>query len=175
MTLNLIPWWAYLAAGAMAGALLAGGVQQARVASVKADLAREQVIRATLQADLATASDKARAAADTARQAKADAVAAVDNQSQKELTDAKRDNDRLRTAVRISADSLRILGARCPGPADPVPAAASASGVGDAAPQLDAGVRENILDLRAAVTEAEATIKYLQGYARAVAQPSSNP
>jgi len=175
MTLSLLPWWAYAAAGAVAGALLAGGLQQARVSNAKAELAHEQVIRATLQADIAAASDKARADVDIARQAKADAVAAVDTKSQKELADARKENDRLRAVVRISADSLRILGASCPGPADPVPAAASASGVGDAAPQLDAALRERVLDLRAAVTEAEATIKYLQGYARAVAQPSSNP
>lgn len=40
MTLNLIPWWAYAAAGAVAGALLAGGIQQTRVSTAKADLAQ---------------------------------------------------------------------------------------------------------------------------------------
>lgn len=39
MTLNLLPWWAYAAAGAVAGALLAGGIQQARVSNARAELA----------------------------------------------------------------------------------------------------------------------------------------
>ena len=40
MTISLLPWWAYLAAGAVAGALLAGGIQQTRVSTAKADLAQ---------------------------------------------------------------------------------------------------------------------------------------
>ena len=171
MTLNLIPWWAYLTAGAVAGALLAGGVQQARVANAQAEVAQRDVQIANLRADLAAASDKARADADAARQAKADAVAAVDTQKQKELTDARKENDRLRAVVRVSADSLRIVGAYCPSPADPVPPATGASGMGDAAPKLDAALRERVLDLRQAVIEAEKQIEYLQGYAREASKP----
>ena len=33
MTFNLLPWWAFAAAGAVAGAMLAGGVQQTRVSN----------------------------------------------------------------------------------------------------------------------------------------------
>lgn len=175
MNINPIPWWAYAAAGALAGALLAGGIQQARVSNARAELAQRDVQLANLRADLSAASDKARADADAARQAKADAVAAVDSKSQKELADARKGNDRLRAVVRVSADSLRIVGAYCPSPADPVPPATGASGMGDAAPKLDAALRERVLDLRQAVIEAEKQIEYLQGYARAVAQPSSNP
>lgn len=63
MTLNLIPWWAYPAACAMAGALLAGGIQQARVASAKTELAqvREQHAQAVADAALAKAAAHARA------------------------------------------------------------------------------------------------------------------
>ena len=63
MTLNLIPWWAFAAAGALAGALLAGGVQQARVASAKTELAqvREQHAQAVADAALAKAAAHARA------------------------------------------------------------------------------------------------------------------
>ena len=63
MTLNLIPWWAYLAAGAMAGALLAGGIQQARVSSAQTGLAqvREQHAQAVADAALAKAAAHARA------------------------------------------------------------------------------------------------------------------
>ena len=172
MNINPIPWWAYAAAGALAGALLAGGIQQARVSNARAELAQRDVQLANLRADLSAASDKARADADAARQAKADAVAAVDRKSQKELADARKGNDRLRAVVRVSADSLRIVGAYCPSPADPVPAAPGAGGVGDAAPALDAALRERVLDLRQAVIEAEKQIEYLQGYARAV-QPAS--
>ena len=52
MTLNLLPWWAFAAAGAVAGALLAGGLQQARVAGVKTELAqvREQHTQAVAEA-----------------------------------------------------------------------------------------------------------------------------
>ncbi len=59
MTINIIPWWAYLTAGAVAGALLAGGVQQARVASAKAELAQVRADHAKLVADAAL--DKAAA------------------------------------------------------------------------------------------------------------------
>lgn len=63
MTLNLIPWWAYAAAGALAGALLAGGLQQARVSSAKTELAqvREQHAKAVADAALAAAAAHARA------------------------------------------------------------------------------------------------------------------
>ena len=63
MTLNLIPWWAFAAAGALAGALLAGGVQQARVASAKTELAqvREQHAQAVADAALDKAAAHARA------------------------------------------------------------------------------------------------------------------
>ena len=40
MTFSLLPWWAYAGAGALAGALLAGGVQQTRVSNAKAELAQ---------------------------------------------------------------------------------------------------------------------------------------
>lgn len=105
------------------------------------------------------------------------AVAGVDTKIQKELADARKENDRLRAVVRVSADSLRIVGAYCPSPSDPVPAAPGAGRVGDAAPALDAALRERVLDLRQAVIEAEKQIEYLQGYARAVSksQPPSNP
>ena len=63
MTVNLLPWWAFAAAGAVAGALLAGGVQQARVAGVKTELAqvREQHAQAVADAALAKAAAHARA------------------------------------------------------------------------------------------------------------------
>lgn len=170
MTLSLIPWWGFAAAGALAGALMAGGVQQIRVSNAQADVEHERALLATLRADLATAAETARAEVEAARQERADAVAAVDESKQKELTDARRENDRLRAVVRQSADSLRIIGAYCPGPADPVPQAAGASGVGDAAPQLDGPLRERVLDLRQALIEAEKQIEYLQAYAREVSR-----
>jgi len=175
MTFNLLPWWAFAAAGALAGALLAGGIQQTRVANARAEVAQRDVQMANLRVDLAAASDKARADADVARQAKADAVAAVDAQKQKELTDARKENDRLRAAVRVSADSLRIVGAYCPSPADPVPPATGAGSVGDAAPALAAELRERVLDLRQALIEAEKQIEYLQGYAREASKPPALP
>lgn len=63
MTFNLLPWWAFAAAGAVAGALLAGGVQQTRVSNAKAELAqvREQHAQAVADAALAKAAAHARA------------------------------------------------------------------------------------------------------------------
>ena len=63
MTFNIVPWWAYPAACAMAGALLAGGIQQARVASAKTELAqvREQHAQAVADAALAKAAAHASA------------------------------------------------------------------------------------------------------------------
>ena len=63
MTFSLLPWWAYAGAGALAGALLAGGVQQTRVSNAKAELAqvREQHAQAVADAALAKAAAHARA------------------------------------------------------------------------------------------------------------------
>ena len=63
MTFSLLPWWAFAAAGAVAGALLAGGVQQTRVSNAKAELAqvREQHAQAVADAALAKAAAHARA------------------------------------------------------------------------------------------------------------------
>ena len=65
MTFNLLPWWAFAAAGAVAGALLAGGVQQTRVSNAKAELAqvREQHAQAVADAALAKAAAHAQALA----------------------------------------------------------------------------------------------------------------
>ena len=63
MTFNLLPWWAFAAAGAVAGALLAGGLQQARVASAKAELAQVRADHAKLVADAALAKASAHARA----------------------------------------------------------------------------------------------------------------
>ena len=63
MTFNLLPWWAFAAAGAVAGAMLAGGVQQTRVNNAKTELAqvREQHAQAVADAALAKAAAHARA------------------------------------------------------------------------------------------------------------------
>ena len=63
MTVNLLPWWAFAAAGAVAGAMLAGGVQQTRVSNAKAELAQVQAEHAKAVADAATAQALAHARA----------------------------------------------------------------------------------------------------------------
>lgn len=63
MTINIIPWWAWAAAGALAGALLAGGLQQARVSNVRAELAQVREQHAQAVADAATAQALAHAQA----------------------------------------------------------------------------------------------------------------
>ncbi len=54
MTPSLIPWWAFAAAGAVAGALLAGGLQQTRVSNAKAELAQVREQHAKAVADAVT-------------------------------------------------------------------------------------------------------------------------
>lgn len=162
---NLVAWLA-LAVGLLLGA----GVQQIRVQTYRADLQHEQAIRATLQADLAAATIKAQQDVERERQSKAAALAALDTTTTEELTHARKDNDRLRAAVRAGTDRLRIVGAYCAAPSGAVPQAPGASGVGDAAAQLGPALQERVLDLRQAVIDAEAQISYLQGYARECAR-----
>lgn len=169
-TVSLIAW--VIAVAALA---LSSVGKDAVIASARADLAQEQTVRANLERDLAKSDSKARDDAEELRKAKAGAVAAVDERTQKELTDARKENDRLRAAVRVSADSLRIVGAYCPSTSNPVPASTSASSVGDAAAATTPELRERVLDHREALIEAEKQIEYLQGYARALSTTPAAP
>ncbi len=104
MTFNLLPWWAFAAAGAVAGALLAGGIQQTRVSTAKADLAQVQAEHAKAVADAATAQALAHAQAleiERALTAKEQALqATIDKQAE----DA-RHAEQTRLADRAAADA----------------------------------------------------------------------
>ena len=104
MTINLLPWWAFAAAGAVAGALLAGGVQQARVSGVEADFAeyREQQAQAN-----AAAAQAARAAELQATEREHALQAEIDHQDQ-EARNAQAQLTAARAAAATAADRLRI-------------------------------------------------------------------
>lgn len=110
MNINPIPWWAYLAAGAVAGALLAGGIQQARVKSAKTELAqvREQHAQAVADAALAKAAAHARALEIerelTAREQQLQAT--IDKQDQ-DARNAQARHAADRAAATAAADRLR--------------------------------------------------------------------
>ncbi len=110
MTINIIPWWAYLTAGAVAGALLAGGVQQARVASAKAELAQVRADHAKLVADAAL--DKAAAHAraldiERALTAKEQALQATIDKQAEDARNAQAQHAADRAAADAAAGRLR--------------------------------------------------------------------
>ena len=104
MTFNLLPWWAFAAAGAVAGALLAGGVQQIRVNNAKTELAqvREQQAQAN-----AAAAQAARAAELQATEREHALQAEIDHQDQ-EARNAQAQFTAARAAAATAADRLRI-------------------------------------------------------------------
>ncbi len=110
MTLNLIPWWAFAAAGAVAGALLAGGVQQTRVASAKSELAQVRAEHAKLVADAAL--DKAAAharALEIEREltAREQALQATIDKQDQDARHAQAQHAADRAAAAAAADRLR--------------------------------------------------------------------
>ena len=110
MTINLLPWWAYAAAGAIAGALLAGGVQQARVSSAKAELAqvREQHAQAVADAALAKAAAHARALEiERELTAREQALQAIIDKQDQDARHAQAQHAADRAAATAAADRLR--------------------------------------------------------------------
>lgn len=110
MTLNLIPWWAFAAAGAVAGALLAGGVQQTRVSNAKAELAQVQAEHAKAVADAATAQALAHAQAleiERALTAKEQALQATVDKQAEDARHAEQTRLADRAAADAAADRLR--------------------------------------------------------------------
>jgi len=110
MTLNLIPWWAYAAAGAMAGALLAGGIQQARVSSAQTGLAqvREQHAQAVADAALAKAAAHA-SALEIEREltARTQALQATIDKQDQDARNAQAQHDQDRRTAAAAAGRLR--------------------------------------------------------------------
>lgn len=110
MTFSLLPWWAYAAAGAIAGALLAGGLQQARVASAKTELAqvREQHAKAVAGAALAKAAAHARALEiERELTAREQALQATIDKQDQDARHAQAKHAADRAAAAAAADRLR--------------------------------------------------------------------
>ena len=110
MTLNLIPWWAYAGAGAVAGALLAGCVQQARVSSAKAELAQVRADHAKLVADAALAKASAHARAleiERELTAREQALQATIDKQDQDARHAQAQHAADRAAATAAADRLR--------------------------------------------------------------------
>ncbi|WP_137163385.1 lysis protein [Pseudomonas asiatica] len=91
---------------------------------------------------------------------------ALDRKYIQEMSDAKRDNERLRADV--AAGNRRLLvKASCP----KLPAAAGASGVDDAGTaELAADARQDYFDLRDQIVETEKQLAGLQEYVRTLVQ-----
>jgi len=110
VSINLVPWWAYIAAGAIAGALLAGGVQQARVSSAKAEVAQVRADHAKLVAGAAL--DKAAAharALEIEREltAREQALQATIDKQDQDARHAQAKHAADRAAAAAAADRLR--------------------------------------------------------------------
>ena len=151
------------------GAAFVGQREITSAAQIKAQKAeaREQ----KLIGDVATARADGLAAVNLMAAARQQAVGELDSHFQKELSHAKSENARIRTAARAGAVVVRIPGASCPVGPGAVSATASAGRMGDAAVQVDAQLREAVFDHREALIEAEKKIGYLQGYIRKITEP----
>lgn len=142
MNINPIPWWAYLAAGAVAGALLAGGLQQARVSNVRAELAQVREQHAKAVADAVTkalAQEREDRAKETTHAA--DTTKNVDQftQGQPERDASLRADLARAERLRIDADrraaTYKAMSASC---------TAAASGVADRLAALDQQLVEGV-------------------------------
>ena len=110
MTFSLLPWWAYAAAGAVAGALLAGGLQQTRISNAKAELAqvREQHAKAVADAALAKAAAHARALEiERELTAREQALQATIDKQDQDARHAQAQHAADRAAATAAADRLR--------------------------------------------------------------------
>ena len=107
--MSIVPWWAYLAAGAIAGALLAGGLQQARVASVKTQLAELRTQHAQLVADAALAKAAAHAEALAIKRELSDKQQALQDTINQQDEDARHaEKQRLAAAAAHTATERRL-------------------------------------------------------------------
>ena len=167
---RLIPWWAFVAAGAVAGALLAGMVQQLRVAGIKTEFADYKTAQAELWRQQAEMTNKVKDAVEAERQAKAADVAALDTRIAKEREDASAETERRLRGIAAGTVRVRYVAGSCPA-ASPVPATASAPGVADEpGVGLSPEAGQDVLLLRQSLAEDRAQIAGLKDYIRAACQ-----
>ena len=164
MTLNLIPWWAYAAAGAVAGALIAGGAQQVRVANAQAALATAkaehakavtQAVTQALRQERENRAKETTHAADTSRNAEQFTATqpARDAGLRAELARL----ERLRLDAERRAATYRAMSASC---------TAAAGGVADRLAALDQQLVEGVGvvgALRGDLERRDAEVKLLAG------------
>lgn len=167
--------WSALAWTIAFGVLGAAFVGQREItASVRIEAAKQATKRAEEARAVAEATDKLREAVHAWRDAQTAFLSTLDARITKEVSDAIAENNRRRSAVATGTVRVRYVPARCPSP--DLPATAATGSVGDGAGvELAPAAGLDVLDLREALIRDRAKIEYLQGYARAVAQPSSNP
>lgn len=155
----------YTIIGVVFLALLAAlGVQTVRLYSEKQAHSQTKFNHATT---LKALSDKTAEAYKQLQLAEAEVktqLAAIDKQHYEELSSERKENERLRAAVRAGTARVRIKG-DCKRHTNSVPKTASTRSVGNGATTVDAQLSERVLNLREQVIQAEKTISYLQGYA----------
>ena len=167
--------WSALAWTLAFGVLGAAFVGQREVtASVRIEAAKQAKQRAEEARAVAEATDKLRTAVHAWRDTQAAFLSNMDARITKEVSDAIAENNRRRAAVAAGTVRMRYIAARCPSPDLPTTATTGSVGNG-AGVELAPAAGLDVLDLREALIRDRAKIEYLQGYARAVAQPSSNP
>ena len=153
-----------IAAGvALALAFGAGWVVQGWRKDVQLQSQRTQHAK-TLQ----TIAEKTAAARDAVQKQErqmAAQLAELDKQKMEEINAAKSETNRLRRCIAAGTCGVRLNSAASAasgrGAAD-----ASAPGVDNAAPALDAALQQRVLDLRDAIAEDSAALEYLQEYAK---------
>lgn len=168
--------WSALAMTIAFAVLGATFVAQREVtSSLRTELTDTRRQHAQTLGEIASKTADAYKALNQMRDAQATAFAEMDARHTKELIDAKVENDRLRAGARARSVVVRIPGASCPADPDPVPETASAGGLGHAAAEADAALRERVFDLREALISAETQVEYLQGYARRCSAQEAAP
>jgi prophage endopeptidase len=122
---------------------------------------------ASRQADLTKIANAGAAQARQAlekQQAAEQALATLDQNAQKEKTDALAENEKLRFAIASGARRLRITGS-CRARGGDVPGTARAAGLGDAGTvELSTASGSAVFDIRAGIIADQAALKALQQY-----------
>ncbi|OFE11394.1 hypothetical protein PHACT_12620 [Pseudohongiella acticola] len=154
----LIKYALVLALGFIVGATVNGWRLGGRVESIKADHAAQ--ITDIVSVASAAASD----ALERQRKAQA-ALSVIDHQYTQELTDARAESDRLRSAVADNQRQLRVQ-ATCPDPGrGEVRSATATTGMDDAAgPGLTRAAERNYFTLRDRIATVTAQVEGLQAY-----------
>lgn len=167
--LKLVPPWAYAAVaalliGALAGWTVQGWRLSGDVADAQRELASYRAQQQTARADAVTLQQNERLALEQR-------LAQLDTQSTQELTRAQNENERLRDLYSSADDERRRLRIEVRvARADAVVSAATAAGsMGDAASvELSDGAGRAVWNIRRAMIDDQAKLRYLQEWARSV-------